>query len=265
MKLRFAVCAAALALAACSPAPDTTTETPAAAAPAAKRVALPDCATVEAKDEGDLGWKHPDCRLMFPDQSGLAIEARYAPAEDDSTEVTVQVVQTGDKTIQEFKERMGNTFNGPELADFDKDGKIDIKLPLETGNVNTSWALWRQDADAKFVRIDAEDLSGVELMKTDSGYIATQGRSSANEYYVSFYTLAANKLTPVATVSVIARGEPDKITGVDCVVDTEDAGPLGEGLTAQTAAAKFCPEPSVQDLIKDMGPTPAAAPADKKH
>jgi hypothetical protein len=256
MKLRFAVCLFALAFSACSPAPDTTAEAPAGGMPSAKRVALPDCAAVEAHDAGADGWKHPDCRLVFPDPSGLAIEARYAPAEDDSTEVTVQVVQTGDKTIQTFKERMGNTFNGPELVDFDKDGKVDIQLPLETGNVNTSWAIWRQVEDGKFVRIQADDLSGVELTKTDSGYIATQGRSSANEYYVSFYKLIETKLEPVATVSVIARGEPDNITGVDCAVDTDDTSPLGEGLTTKTAGAKFCPEPLVQDLIKDMAATP---------
>ena len=53
---------------------------------------LPDCATIEATDAGADGWKHPDCRLMFRDQSGMAIEARYTPAEDDSTKITVQVV-----------------------------------------------------------------------------------------------------------------------------------------------------------------------------
>lgn len=258
MKLRFAICLAALAVA-CSPAPSPTEEA-AGGAPAAKRMPLPDCGTVEAKDEGDLGWKHPDCRLMFPDQSGMAMEARYAPAEDDSTEVTVQVVAPGDATVQTFKERMGNTFNGPELTDFDKDGKIDIQLPLETGNVNTSWALWRQGADGQFVRLQSDDVSGVSLLKTDSGYIATQGRSSANEYYVSFYTLTETKLDPVATVRVIAHGEPDKVTGVECVVDAE-AGPLGEGLTAKTAGAKFCPEPAVQALIKDMLAPPAPEPA----
>jgi len=256
MKLRLAVCLAALTFASCSPAPDTTAEAPAGGVPSAKRMALPDCATVEAKDEGDLGWKHPDCRLVFPEPTGLAIEARYAPAEDDSTEVTVQVVKTGDKAIQEFKERMGNTFNGPALVDFDQDGKVDIQLPLETGNVNTSWAIWRQVEDGKFVRIEAEDLSGVELMKTDSGYIATQGRSSASEYYVSFYKLTEATLEPVATVSVVAHGEPDKVTRVDCVVETVDGETLGEGLTAKTAKAKFCPEPSVQGLITDMRPTP---------
>ncbi len=252
MKIRVAVCLAALAFAACSPAPDTAGEVPSGGVPSAKRVALPDCAAVEAKDEGDMGWKHPDCRLVFPDQSGLAIEAHYAPAEDDSTEVTVQVVQTGDKTTQEFKERMGNTFNGPELIDFDGDGLVDIQLPLETGNVNTAWAIWRQAEAGKFVRIEVDDLSGVSLTKTDSGYIAADGRSSANEYYVSFYKLTESKLEPIVTVSVIARGEPDKVTGVDCVVDTEDSAPLGEGLTAKAAEAKFCPETSVQDLIKDI-------------
>lgn len=261
MKLRIAVCLAALALAACSPAPDTASEAekPAGETPSAKRVGLPDCASVEAQDAGADGWKHPDCRLMFPDQSGLAIEARYAPAEDDSTEVTVQVVQTGDKTIQEFKERMGNTFNGPELVDFDKDGRIDIQLPLETGNVNTSWALWRQVEDGKFARIQADDVSGVSLEKTASGYIAVQGRSSAAEYYVSFYKLAGDALNPVATVRVIGKGEPDKVTGVDCVVDAED-GPLDEGLTAEAARAKFCAEPAAQGLIKDILPTPAGNP-----
>ncbi len=263
MKQRFAICLAALAFAACSPAPDASIEAAAGGVPAAKRMPLPDCATVEAQDAGADGWKHPDCRLMFPDQSGMAIEARYTPAEDDSTEVTVQVVQTGDQTIQEFKERMGNTFNGPELVDFDKDGKVDIQLPLETGNVNTAWALWRQGADGKFVRIQADDLSGVSLVKTDSGYIATQGRSSANEYYVSFYKLTETKLEPVATVSVIARGEPDKVTGVDCAVEADGSTPLGEGLTGITAEAKFCPEPSVQSLITDMMPTPADKVAPK--
>ena len=72
MKLRLAVSLAALAFAACSPAPDTTAEAPAGGVPSAKRMALPDCAKVEAEDEGDLGWKHPDCRLVFPEPSGLA-------------------------------------------------------------------------------------------------------------------------------------------------------------------------------------------------
>ena len=114
MKLHFALCAAALAAAACSPAP--TEGADAGGAKAEKRLPLPDCATVEAKDAGADGWKHPDCRAMFADQSGMAIEARYKPAEDDSTEITVSVVAKGDATVQTIDERMGNTFNAPSLG-----------------------------------------------------------------------------------------------------------------------------------------------------
>ena len=178
---------------------------------------LPDCASVETQDAGADGWKHPDCRLMFADESGLALEARYTPAEDDSTKITVQVVAPGDATLQTIEETMGNTFNGVTLQDIDKDGKLDIQIPLETGNVNTSWAIWRQRDDKSFIRIG--EPNGVSIEKTDSGYIAAQARSSANEWGISFYKLEADELKPVATADVIAQGEPDKITGVECICD----------------------------------------------
>jgi hypothetical protein len=252
MKLHLALCALAFALAACSPAP-TTEEAARATGAVAKRVALPDCSTTEAKDAGADGWKHPDCRLMFSDPSGMAIEARYAPAEDDSTEVTVQVVAPGDATVQEIKERMGNTFNGPELVDFDMDGKVDIQLPLETGNVNTTWALWRQVDGPTFVRVG--EPSGVSLTRTASGFIAADGRSSASEYYVSFYKLEADALVAIATVSIAGQGEPDKVTGVSCEIE-DDGGLASIALTPEAAKTQFCAEPIVAGIVKDMMPTP---------
>lgn len=251
MKLRLAICAAVLALAACSPAPASDETAAPAEGASAKRVALPDCDKVEAQDMGADGWKHPDCRALLPDGSGLAIEARYAPAEDESTEVTVQVVQTGDKTIQEFKERMGNTFNGPNVRDFDGDGKADVLLPLETGNVNTSWAVYRQMEGQKFVRVG--EPSGVSLVKTESGYIAVQGRSSAADYYISFFTLTPEELKPLLTIEVSAEGEPGKVTDVACAL-TDDGGLAETGLSEDAAKAKFCAEPTVVGLIKDMMP-----------
>ena len=245
MKLRLAVCAIALAASACSPAPAPEAE--GAAAPAAKRMPLPDCATIEATDAGAEGWKHPDCRLMFADQSGMAIEARYTPAEDDSTKITVQVVAPGDATTQSFEERMGNTFNGPTLEDFDKDGKVDIQLPLETGNVNTTWALWRQVDGGTFVRVG--EPNAVSLVKTDSGYIAAQARSSANEWGVSFSKLEGEELKPILTADVTAQGEPDKITGVVCEI-TDDGGLAATGLTVEAAKAQFCSEPAAADVFK---------------
>jgi hypothetical protein len=208
---------------------------------------LPDCASVETQDAGADGWKHPDCRLMFTDDSKLALEARYTPAEDDSTKITVQVVAPGDATLQTIEETMGNTFNGVALQDIDKDGKLDIQIPLETGNVNTTWAVWRQRDDKSFIRIG--EPTGVSIEKTASGYIAVQARSSANEWAVEFYKLEADDLKPVATADVIAQGEPDKITGVECTI-TDDGGLAAASLTPEAARAQFCAEPVVADIFK---------------
>jgi hypothetical protein len=244
MKLRLAICVAALALAACGKVETAGDgETPGAAA---KRMPLPECSSVETKDAGADGWKHPDCRLMLSDNSGLAIEARYKPAEDDSTKVTVQVVQPGDATVQTIEETMGNTFEPVSLDDIDKDGKQDIRIPLETGNVNTSWALWRQKDDKTFVRIG--EPSGVSIVNTPSGYIAVQARSSANEWSVPFFKLEGDELKPVVTADVIARGEPNKITGVDCTL-TDDGGLASTGLDPKAAEAQFCAEPVVAEIF----------------
>lgn len=253
MKLHLALCASLLALAACSPAPTEDTSTGDGEGATAKRMPLPECASVEAEDAGADGWKHPDCRMMLPDQTGMAIEARYAPAEDDSTKITVQIVAAGDATLQTIEERMGNTFNGPTLEDVDRDGLVDILIPLETGNVNTTWAFWRQVAGQKFVR--AGEPSGVGIEMTPSGYLAVQGRSSAAEYYVTFYKVAGEALLQGVTVTVMAQGEPDRITGVECSLE-EDEQLAASGLSAEAAKAKFCAEPPVQALIKDMAPTP---------
>lgn len=250
MKFRSAIFVAALAFAACSPAPTDEAAAPAGGA-SAKRVALPDCASVEAKDMGADGWKHPDCRALLPDGSGLAIEARYGAAEDESVEVTVQVVQTGDKTIQEFKERMGNTFGGPNVKDFDGDGKTDVLLPLETFDANTSWAVYHQVDGPKFLNIG--EVNGGSVIKTESGYIAVQGRSNAAEYYVSFYSLTPEALKPVLTIDVTGDGEPGKVVKVDCAL-TDDGGLADIGLSADAAKAKFCAEPTVIGLVKDMMP-----------
>lgn len=245
MKLQFALCAIALAAAACSPAPAT--EEAGGEAPAAKRIPLPECTDVKAEDQGADGWKHSDCRRMFADQSGMAIEARYKPAEDDTTEVSIQVVATGDATLQTISEIMGNTMEPVKLEDFDKDGKIDILVPLETGMPNTTWAVWRQVADGKFVRVG--EPAGVYFLKTESGYFVAPGRSSANMWDVPFYKLEADELKPVLTVTVTAQGEPDKITGLECEI-TDDGGLAATALTPDAAKAQFCAETVVTDIFK---------------
>ncbi|HEV7692684.1 MAG TPA: hypothetical protein VGO52_17735 [Hyphomonadaceae bacterium] len=251
MKLRFALCTTAFGVAlaaACSPAPETDgASAPAAGGAAAKRMPLPDCAEVKTEDAGADGWKHPDCRVMLTDTSKLALEARYTKAEDETTKIALAVVQTGDATVQTIEETMGNTFARVELQDVDKDGKDDILVPLETGMVNITWALWRQSADNKFVRVG--EVTGVDLKNTDSGYLAVPARSSANEWDVAFFKMDGDAMNPIVTTTVTARGTPDKITGQDCEL-ADDGGLAWTGLAQDAAEAKFCAEPVVADIFK---------------
>jgi hypothetical protein len=250
MKLRFALCIAAFGAAfaaACSPAPETDGAAAPAGGAAAKRMPLPDCSEVKTEDAGADGWKHPDCRVMLTDASKLALEARYTKAEDETTKIALAVVQPGDATVQTIEETMGNTFARVELQDVDKDSKEDILVPLETGMVNITWALWRQSADNKFVRVG--EVTGVDLKNTDSGYLAVPARSSANEWDVAFYKMDGDAMNPIVTAAVTARGTPDKITGQDCEL-TDDGGLASTGLALEAAEAKFCAEPVVADIFK---------------
>ena len=242
---------ASLSLVACSKSPATdgaTASSSGGTASTEKRMPLPDCSKVETTDQGADGWKHPDCRLNFADKSGFAIEARYAPAEDDSTKITVQVVGPGDATLQTITETMGNTAGAPALIDIDCDGKQDIQLPLETGDVNTSWAIWRQMDDGKaFIRIG--EPNGVEIKKTDSGYIAVPARSAANEWEISFFKLTPVELKPILTADVVAKGTPEKVTGQDCTIE-DDGGLASINMDPKTAQKAFCAEPVVANTFK---------------
>ena len=48
---------------------------------------------------------------------------------------------------------------------------------------------------------------------------------------------------------MVARGEPDKITGVECTL-IDDGGLAAANLTPEAAKARFCAEPVVADIFK---------------
>lgn len=247
MKPLFAAVALLALAAGCSPktekVADVSEPTPAQESVAnAKRMPLPDCGSVQAEDTG-AGWKNVDCRLVMTD-GPYAFEARYTPSDKPGvapTVVTIQVVQPGDATIQTITESVENTFNAPSLQDLDSDKYQELLVPLMTGNVNTSYAIWHgTSAGPEFKRLGEVSAFGFE--RTESGYVAALARGGANMQSVSFLKIVDGQLKPIATAEMTAQGEADKITGVDCIV-TDDGGFKDEGLTAETGKAKFCAEP----------------------
>lgn len=239
----------ALALAACGPQTQAASdanapvEADAGGAAAQKRLPLPDCATVEPTDAGNAGWKMVDCRVQSSDRVGLAFEARYTqPDGGGPGKVSVQVVAPGDATLQTIEEEILNTFNHPFLQDIDGDGRDELLIPLVTGNVNTSWAIWRaKGEETQFVRL--EELSGIDVDRTDDGFITTSARSSASSWEIGYWQMDGDDLEPVVTVSVSAEGVDADGNAINETCTVTDAGGLAEiGLTLEQAQAKFCAE-----------------------
>jgi hypothetical protein len=159
------------------------------------------------------------------------------------------VVQTGDATVQTITEQVAAGAGAPHTDDIDGDGYAELLVPLETGNVNTTYAIWLMPAGARqFMRVG--EVSAVEFRKTDSGYIAASARSSANGWAVQFFKLTNDpKLVPVLTADVTAKGTPDKITGVECRI-LDDGGLKDLKLAPKAVEARFCAEPVVKDVFK---------------
>jgi hypothetical protein len=250
--MKWTIAAAVLLAVACTPKtePAASKDEPLAGAPAAKRMPLPDCADVETKDAGAAGLEHPDCRLMSSDKAGLAFEARYSkPVENQQMVVTIQVVAPGDATLQTISEKMDTTPGAPELQDIDGDGRDELLVPLNTGNVNTTWAVWRATGDkTQYTRL--EELSGIGISKTESGYISVSARGSANSWDIGFWKFDGDDLEPIASAEMTAEmDDKGAVTKEKCVV-TDSGGLKDAGLTLAQAQKQFCAEPDVKDVFK---------------
>jgi hypothetical protein len=249
MKRLLLASLAIAALAACSKteAPADTAAPPAEVAQ--KRMAMPDCATVQAEDTPD-GWKNVDCRLQMTGHE-FAFEVRYTPSGVEGAapkQATIEVVQPGDATVQTITEAVENTFNAPSLQDLDGDGFEELLVPLSTGNVNTNYAIWHSPPGGnQFIRLGEVSAYGFE--PASGGYLGALSRSAANIQNVAFLKIANGELSRVATVEITAQGEPDKVTGVTCVV-TDDGGLAAAGLTLETATATFCEDPLVKGAFQ---------------
>jgi hypothetical protein len=214
-----------------------------------KEAGLPDCGKVQATDGGDTGWVHPECMLQSKDPAGLVFEARYPKAEAGQPSiVVVQAIGPGGEALQKIEEGMDSTFAAPKLEDIDQDGRDELMIPLATGNVNTTWAIWRATGTSRHMT-RAGELSAVEIVKTESGYVAASARSSAAAWKVDFYQFDGAALRPIASAQVEAS--PDATGGVasvTCAV-TDAGGLTSVKIKSDEAQKQFCAEPVVKKVF----------------
>ena len=180
---------------------------------------------------------------------GHILRVKFGPVPvGDKGTISIDVLSGSNAVTQTLSETGTGDYFYPSVDDFDQDGRHDVLIVRNGGAVNFEQALWRQDANGKFVRLGA--INGVNVSKTADGYLAVPARGSAAEWSVDFYQIADAPLTPLATIAVAAdKTEGDKVVHSSCTL-TVSPGIKALNLTAKAAEKKFCAEPAAKVFDK---------------
>jgi hypothetical protein len=201
MKSGFAGLALLMA-AACTPAPEVA---PAAdeTAGAANETATPTCKDAEAAT-GTMIPKIDLCKIELGDGQP-AVFVSSDPMVDGEGTLRVEIAEADGTSLQLIDETATGAYTYPYVEDIDGDGAVDIMVPLLTGNVNTSYAVWLKGADGMFFR--AGELGGVSIGHTPEGLIAASGRSSASEWETGYFRVSNGAFEEIA--AVVNRADPE--------------------------------------------------------
>lgn len=197
------------------------------------------CADIEFTGE----YVERSCTLAANDET---LRVRYSPVAEGAPggAVSVDVLGENGAVLQTMLESDVSEYLPPSVQDVDGDGRGDILIARERGNVNTASGVWVFNGDAGAYRRVGE-ISGVEIANTADGYVAVPARSSAAAWNVAFYQLDANGLHMLASVNVegeeLAGGQ---IRSTCTLLDAPGVDRIG--LDAAQAEAKFCSEPAAQ-------------------
>jgi hypothetical protein len=151
----------------------------------------------------------------------------------------VQVVADGEGAQLIQEEVQGPLFT-PTLADLNGDGRPDLLIPLMTGNVNTTWAVYSANQDATYTRLG--EISGIGWGPSAEGLLAVPARSSAASWNVDFYDVEPGGLTLIAsaeTTMQAAGGAPSCTLVGTPVLGAE---------TLEAAQARYCSDPAVAGI-----------------
>ena len=183
------------------------------------------------------------CTFIANDET---LRARYSPVSEGAMggAVSVDVLGENGVVLQTMLESDVSEYLPPSVQDVDGDGRGDILIARERGNVNTASGVWVFNGDAGAYRRVGE-ISGVEIVNTADGYVAVPSRGGAAMWNVAFYQLDAEGLHMLASVNVegeeLAGGQ---IRSTCALLDAPGIDRVG--LTTELAEAKFCAEPAAQ-------------------
>lgn len=194
------------------------------------------CAEIEFTGE----YVERTCTIVANDET---LRVRYSPVAEGATGGAVSVDVLGDDgaVLQTMLESDVSEYLAPSVQDVDGDGRGDILIARERGNVNTASGVWVFNGDAGAYRRVGE-ISGVDIVNTADGFVAVPARSGAAAWNVAFYQLDITGLHMLASVNIegeeLAGGQ---IRSTCALLDAPGVDRIG--LTPEAAETKFCAEP----------------------
>lgn len=197
------------------------------------------CAELEFTGE----YVEQTCTFIANDET---LRVRYSPVAEGAQggAVSIDVLGEGGAVLQTMLESDVSEYLPPGVQDVDGDGRADILIARERGNVNTASGVWVFNGDAGAYRRVGE-ISGVEITNTSDGYVAVPARGGAAMWNIAFYQLDSDGLHMLASVNV----EGEELAGgqIRSTCSLSDAPGISRvNLTTAEAEAKFCAEPAAQ-------------------
>lgn len=118
----------------------------------------------------------------------------------------------------------------PRLQDLNGDADLDLIVPLSSGMVNLTSAIWRGTPEG-FRRVG--EVSGTSVETTKQGLLAVPARSSAAEWVVRFYRFEEEALEDAGTLTIQAEPASCELSATDEQLEAMD-------LTQEQATTLLC-------------------------
>jgi hypothetical protein len=203
---------------------------------------VPPCAAFEPS-RGAL--EAGECKL---EANGETLHVRYANLPESATggAVSIDVIGANSAVRQVLLEENVSEYLTPSVQDVDGDGRGDVLIPRETGNVNSVRGVWIFSGEGLYRR--AGEIIGVDIVRTDEGLIASPARSSAAAWNVAFHRLDEDGLHLIASVDVEGEPRADGTIATRCTL-ADAPGIVAFNLTVEAATAKFCAEPAAAGVF----------------
>jgi len=164
-------------------------------------------------DELESNATHEDCMLQTAGDHAFMLSFEFS-ALDDRREMIDATVRHADGTLAQTMSYATESFFYPSLSDLNGDGMEELLVPLETGNVNTTYSL-AIGTEYGF-EWTSHELNGYGIDPIGEGVFMVAARDSAIARYIEFYRLEGLELDNIATIFLTYETVENVDDGPDC-------------------------------------------------